>query len=136
MKSRMIILLAALAMLAMPTRDAKAAPDLKTQHLAKILRHFPNQATPEQTVEKLVLRLVKRDPKRAKKYYKIAITKLAYAPPYRANETKLAVLIGRILKRSGLSESQLKKILSQIGGHECDCGAPSPTPTPTPLPTP
>ena len=134
--ARLLTLLAALAVLAVPTRDAKAAPDLKAQHLAKVLKRFPDQATPARTVENLVLRLVKRDPRHAPVYYKIALTKLAYTSEgaFQATATKLGVAITKILKRSGLSEVQIRRIEGQMFVREGYPGAPSPTPTPEPTP--
>jgi len=140
MKSRMIVLLAAAAMLLAPSVRG-APPDLRTQHLFHQLKILPDGATPFRTVDKLVLALVKRDPLRSVKYFKTALSKIddrngeSIAKTYN-NTFKLGWQIAKVVKRSGLPDAQIKRILSQIG-HIVEpgySGAPSPTPTPEPTP--
>ena len=135
MKSRVIVLLAAAVMLLAPSVRG-APPDLRTQHLFHQLKILPDGATPFRTVDKLVLALVKRDPLRSVKYFKTALTKTKLEYPdgaFVAEINKLAGQIARILRRSELSDSQIKKITVQINQSTFEGGfSPSPTPTSTP----
>ena len=129
MKSRVFILLAALAVLAMPIPNA-AARDLKAERLFHRLQHLPAGATPASVVVKALLPLVKRHPTLAYKYYRVAITRLdSTSGTPAAVATKLAILVANIVKKAGLSAAQLKKF---IYFGPTDYTPPTPTPSPTP----
>ena len=134
MKPRVFILLAALAVLAVPIPNA-AARDLKAERLLfHRLQQLPAGAARPTLVVKLLKALVRSHPTLARKYYRVAITRIDSANGAPAvTATKLALLVLKFVKISGLSGSRIRKIESQIWRPIIiEPGIPTPTPEPTP----
>jgi hypothetical protein len=92
------------------TREDRIA--IKTYHYE--LKKLPAGKAPADKVAELVKTLVTLDPKKASIYYKLGLKKLAASDANKnAAGTLMAELI-KIIKASGLSNSQIKLIEKQI----------------------
>jgi len=123
-------MLAGILFLASSARPASAGLEDRVKRLYSELLHCPLQATSPRRVFHLTVRLVQFDPLRVRKYYNVALSRLP-ADFAAANANRLALLVTKTLKKSGLSASQLARILHQINNHG-DPYVPPPTLSPTP----
>lgn len=127
------IVVAVAALFAMPS-DVFAASSKATKNKIKKyfnqLKKLPNKAAPAGKVSNLVKKLSKLDPKKANKYYKTGLKKLAPTQANKKSATKLATDVTNIVKKSGLPKSQVNKINKQVKADEKKF---TPTPTPTPV---
>ena len=130
-----ILLTVATLFFATPTNVIAATSSgnaAKIKKYFKQLKALPNRATPAAKVSSLVTKLSRLDPKKAAKYYKIGLTKLGYAGgTAAASATKIAALVAKILKKSGLPASQIQKFTQQVKNADLDYVPPTPSPTPT-----
>lgn len=79
------------------------------------LKKLPTAGASGSQVSKLVTKLSTLDPKKAKKYYALGLTKLSNASGVASgNATKIAAQVAKILKKSGLSSSLIAKITKQV----------------------
>lgn len=100
----------------------------KIKKFSKQLNKLPNGASPASKVSSLVKKLSKLDPKKAGKYYKTGLKKLAKTQANKTAADKLATDVNKIVQKSGLPESQIKKITGDVTKQEEKF---TPTPTPT-----
>jgi hypothetical protein len=91
-----------------------SADKAKINKYYKQLKSLPNAAAPASKVNSLVIKLTKLDPKKATKYFKLGLTKLATGPSADADATKIALGVKKVVVKAGLSSSQVKKIDKQV----------------------
>jgi DNA-directed RNA polymerase subunit F len=112
-----ILTAVAMALFAAPVASnaaSSAQTSAQIKKLSKKLNKLPNEGAPANVVTQYVTKLAKLDPKKAKKYYSTGLKKLTVNFISRANANKIAADLRKILKKSGLSDSQISKIVKQI----------------------
>ncbi|HEY8899166.1 MAG TPA: hypothetical protein VIM61_01970 [Chthoniobacterales bacterium] len=115
-----MIVVGAIALVVGAPMKAEAASDNKTRikKLSKELKKLPNNSAPIAKVTQLVSKLSKLDPKKAAKYYKTGLKKLASNPEQQKQASKLAKVVTKIVNKSGLSESEIAKITKGVDKEE------------------
>jgi hypothetical protein len=96
------------------------------------LKRIPAQSASYERVEHLLEKLIERDPVKATRYFNIALTKLSHADVMGSEGTRLTAEMMKIVKKSGLTNSQIGKITSKMTVlYDNSCGGGSvaePTP--------
>lgn len=94
--------------------SASSADAAKIKKYYTQLKKLPNQGASASKVNSLVIKLTKLDPKKAVKYYKLGLTKLTPGPGAPDSAKQIALAVGKIVTKAGLSSSQVAKIQTQV----------------------
>jgi hypothetical protein len=116
-----ILATAAMFLFAAPVTSFAATSDSTKKQIKKYekkLKALPNAGAAASVVNKYVTKLAKLDPKKANKWYKLGLQKLIVDPNSKANAEKLAKDVTKIVKKSGLSDKDVKKIDKQVNKTE------------------
>lgn len=121
--------------LLVPVTSAEAATPAdrkKEQRFLNQLKRLQNGASPPARVKQPTIRLVRLNPKRAQRFYKLATLKYSTAFVQR-KASSLATQVRRIVSNL-LPKAQANRINNRITKIELRIVIPVPPPTPTPLP--
>ena len=134
MNSLRSIISVSIAVLAFQSGSAYSSDLSQVRRLQKALHHLPTVASAIR-VNKIVTSLVKLQPRKAYRYYRLGISHLPQENSS-SSKAKIALAVLEIMKKAGLDSKTIDHFQRRfIPYSPCDCEyIPHETPTPEPTP--